>query len=401
MTYTSPSGATFELMFDDVNRTGGKKAVIVEPPQQNRAVVQDLGNLGIRFALSVYIAGQDYHTTADKFFVALSEPCDSDNPATLSHPRWGDILVCPTGGFTQTENFVDGMGQAAFAFELVRVDRAAKFPANSTDAGGQLQADADAATTTGINAYADAGAPTDPTESVAVSASASDFATAVGDNLRGLASQISDLSTQFEADLAEFLSTVDTLVSAPEELAIALTSLITSVASAPLVIEDKVAAYAALADSLATMTTNSFAECELMLVACLGTATAVSTATLEGDLLTRQQAINSADDIDDILAKMRADIEAAELTGWIADPDSVAALTDVLSQARTRLIAESFDLKSERRYTFASPIDPNSAVKFLYGTWSEELLDQFGADNALEDDEWFMLPPGFEAVWYA
>lgn len=399
MTYTSPSGKSFVLGFDDVARTGGKKSAIVEPPQQNRAVVQDLGNKGIRFSLSVYISGMDYHTTADAFFVALSEPCDSDSPATLSHPRWGDILVCPEGDFSQVESFVAGMGQAVFTFDLVRVDRSAKFPGLATDAGSQLAADSEAAKATAKAAALSADGPQSAAQ---MTANTLKCLTDVSDALRGGASQVDDIGTQFEAALVTIEATVDDLVTSGPDLAEALTNLIVLPSSAAISVTEKVASLALFCPMLASQIIDSPAALSLLAVTASATSAATAEATLTGDLENQQDAIDAADKVDIIISAIRAAIEAAEArVGELADRDTVDSALSLLSSTRARLIEKSFDLKSARVTVLPVSMDPDTAVKLLYGTWSDDLLTSFIADNDLEDDEFFMLPAGFEAVWYA
>lgn len=389
-------------MFDDLERDGGKKGTTVEPVQQNRAIVQELGNLGIRFPMTLYIAGMDYHKTADAFFVALSEPCDSDSPATLNHPRWGDILVCPEGNFTQVEGFVENMGRAVFTVTFVRIDRKAKFPGASKDAGSQLQADSDAAKINAANTFeGNYPSPPTPSDLAAVGNSAGNFLTAFGDSVRGLTSLSEEVSTQFEAGLATALGSLGALASDPAAMADGMLSLVLMPAGLAVSIAQKVGAFRSAIEGIGSMIGSSDAEAELKQLIASAIASGATESTLEGDLLTRQDAINTAEDLDALLASLLALIETAEETGWIADSDTVATITDLLSVARSRLVDQSFSLKSQRTYTVSVPTDPNTILMRLYGTWSDSLLDQFCMDNDLADDEFFMLPAGRTVVWYA
>lgn len=398
--YTSPSGKVFDLQFDEVVREGGKKLSVNEPPQQDRAEIQDLGNLGIRLPMTLYFSGQEYHTDADAFYLALSERYSQDAPATMSHPRWGDILVCPTT-WTQTEGFVEGMGRATFAVEFIRVDRTAKFPTTGNDAGAQLQADVDAAASSATDGYAANGTPETPGDIATVTAKSSDLFTVIGDTLRGLASGAEDLGAQFEADLATALGSVDALVADPATLAEAVMSLARAPAVAVMGIGDKVRSYQTLVESIGLSTVNTYAEAELMLMSLAGGCAGACEATLTGDLGTRADAVESADLIDEILETLRLTLEAAQEIGWAPEADTVAALEEMLARARARLLEASFSLKVERRLILSGSSDPCSMVKKLYGTFSDTLLEQFILDNDLSDDEFFMIPMGREVVWYA
>ncbi len=114
--YIAPSGSIFIFKFNDLKRSGGKKAPIQEFPQQNEADVKDLGNLADRYPVELFFTGADYDQIADSFKEALAEK----GPATLLHPRWGDLSVLPLT-YIQSEGFVDGMRQARFSIDFVRV----------------------------------------------------------------------------------------------------------------------------------------------------------------------------------------------------------------------------------------------------------------------------------------
>lgn len=400
--YTAPSGKTMTLQFDEVDRELEPKVAINDPPQQNRSEVQHLGFRGIRYPMTVYFSGPDFHTQADAFFLLMAEPTSSSDPGTLQHPRWGDILVALIGPLTHHEGWVENVGMASFGVEWIRVDRTAKFPATANDAGAQLQADIEAAAEAGTGAYTENGTPTTPGDIATVTAKSTDLFTAIGDSLRGMASSAEDLGAQFEADLATALGSVDALVADPVTLAEAVMSLARAPAQAVIAIGDKVREYQTLVDTIGTTTAASYAEAELVLLALCGGCAGASEATLSGDLGTRSDAVESADLIGDITDAMRLALERAQADlGWAPDADTVAKLEDMLSTARARLLDASFSLKVERHYVTSGPIDPISLMRQLTGGFTDEALDQAVKDNDLSDEEFFLLPPGFDWVWYA
>lgn len=400
--YTAPSGASFALQFDDLSRSTEPKAALLDPPQQSRTEVQNLGFSGVRFPMSFYLSGPEYHTVADDLFDALMEPTDTRRPGTLQHPRWGDVLVAVVSGPSQVEGFVENMGQAVFTVEFITVDREAKFPDSSADAGGIVQAGADDCAAASEANYGANGVPENPAETARVGQNTTNFLTQTGDALRGLASSAQDLGAQFSADLNTALSTVDDLVADPLALASSILALVRAPAQAVLEINAKIESYKTIANGMVSLTVNSFAECELLFLGMGAVAVASCEASLSGlDFGNRGDAVDASDNIDAILAQLRALLEAAETTGWVCDGDTWAGIEDLMSTCRSRLLNASFDLKAERRKALPSAMDPHSAVKALYGTWSDELVDQFGLDNDLADDEWFMIPAGRMVVWYA
>jgi hypothetical protein len=108
--------------------------------------------------------------------------------------------------------------------------------------------------------------------------------------------------------------------------------------------------------------------------------------------------------MDDLLAQLRAAIEAARLqvAGWTPDGDTLSQLEDLLSQCRARLLAESFSLQSERRRIQAWTTDALTLCREFYpGVPIDQSLPKFIADSDLMDDEFFQVPVGKEVVWYA
>lgn len=111
--YISPSGKSFTLQYDDVERSGGHKSAIHELPFQPGVTIQDLGNSGEKFPITGYFTGPDYDQSADAFISALQER----GLATIKHPRYGDITVLCIS-WTLAESFVEGMGRASFNLDL-------------------------------------------------------------------------------------------------------------------------------------------------------------------------------------------------------------------------------------------------------------------------------------------
>lgn len=119
-TFTSPSGATFDLQYDRLEREGGKKASTNEVLDSDVSVTQDQGNNADRYPVDVYFTGDDYDLIADGFWAALSERYSVLNPGIIVHPRWGPIEVIPIK-FKQSESFVDGKRRANFSVDFIRV----------------------------------------------------------------------------------------------------------------------------------------------------------------------------------------------------------------------------------------------------------------------------------------
>jgi prophage DNA circulation protein len=403
MIFKSPSGATFgPLGFDEVSRDGGKKMSVTELPQQDRVEAQDLGNLGQRFQVTVYIGGMDYDTTADQFFDALSEHYPDNNPGTFSHPRWGDITVKPLT-FSQSEQFVEGMGEAVFAIEFIRVDSVARFPTSAADAAGGISADSDATATAGQNAYAANGVPQTPGQVAAVTSQSTNIFTAIGNGLKAVASFSDTVSQSFNEVLTGAFDTVDALVADPITLAESITTLMKTPATAELQVAAKIQAYQDLMGNLQMSVVNSYAEAELSFMSLLGCSTGAADASLIGDIGSRGDAVTASDGVDDMLTQLDDGIDSlmSQQPGWSPDGDALSRCKDLLSTVRAYLLEVSFSLKSERRRIQQWTTDALTLCREFYpGVPIDQSLAKFIADSELADDEFFQVPVGKEVVWY-
>ena len=125
--FTSPSGVTFSPDIRDVSREGAKKTSIHEFPNQNTAAIQEAGLESKPFEIQAIFNGDDYDLIADQFFIAIGEP----GTATLTHPRWGDIIVMVLT-WKQTEGLVENMRSAIFDISMVKYD-SAKWPSTAVN----------------------------------------------------------------------------------------------------------------------------------------------------------------------------------------------------------------------------------------------------------------------------
>jgi prophage DNA circulation protein len=389
--YRDPNGTTHQLLFDDVSRDGAKKAATFDPPQQDRTEVQDMGNSGVRFSLSVYITGDDYDQAADAFWAGLSLRHTDDNPGTLAHPRWGDVTVKPLT-FSQSESFVDGMGRSTFAIEFVTVDVTAKFPAVAVNQGFAIQAAAD----DGASSFIAGFIGPDTARSIAIVADqATNTLASIRNRLAYAAAVTDDLASEFDSAITQATDTIGALVDTPAAMAEALVSIMRMPATAVTSIKQKLDAYAFLFDDLASsFTSGAPTDLETLSLTLSASALAASEAATAGDLANRAEAVACSDSIAALLAYYRS---MMDLTG--PDGDMVARTVDLLSLAQAHLLEASFELKSERRAILDADTDPISETFKRYGT--VDMLDQFCKDNALADGEFYSLSIGREVVWYA
>lgn len=114
-TYTSPSGAVFNLQYEDVSTTLKKKTTTFEFVGTNEVYVQD-NNVGARtLPLTVYFSGEDYDLHANDFFEALAEI----GAGQLQHPSYGLRTVNIVGDISRSDRLKTGANEAVFDLTFI------------------------------------------------------------------------------------------------------------------------------------------------------------------------------------------------------------------------------------------------------------------------------------------
>jgi prophage DNA circulation protein len=392
--YVSPSGKEFTADFDDLQRAGGKKNAVHELPQQDKAIVQDLGQSAHRFNLSLYFSGPDYDKTADAFFEALGEP----GPGTLSHPRWGDISVLALT-YAQKEQFVDGIGRAVFDIDFVHAAKpVATLSAISTAAA--IKAHAASVKATASAAFAKSfGSP--------ALAQLAATKTTIVKSIKGAKSAMlkivgstSDLAQSWNADILSTINDLDTLIQSPAMLADAVLSIASVPAQAAGSINSKLLA---ISDAYASLPTDAAAlwsqsQAAFMALFGIGLAAGAAESVADGSLSSRAEALAAHDNL---VAHYRTEcalIESAEGSGFIADPETLSSLAALSAEAAAYLLETSFSLRIERRVTLDAAATPLALVYRFYGNLDR--LDEWCDQNHLQGDELLIVPMGREVRYY-
>ena len=395
--YRSPSGAEFTFEFRDLSRAGGKKAAIHELPQQDLPEVQDLGEGALHFAIEALFHGPDYDQAADAFWDALAEY----GPATLLHPRWGDLIVLPTTR-EHREGFVDNMRQATIAVDFVRVGTA-PIPATAAQAESVIAADiedADAAITEGM--------PIDPEDAADAANVEADARSGVAEfyaKIQGAVADAGDVSEDFDAKVRAF----ETAAFSPTTLAEDMLSILRSPSKAVTSILAKVRAYGGVMASIGGQSLEagaSPAEAATRILQFFGLLLGFSDAVLAGTMATRAEAVEAAVLAQDsIYAALEAIEQAESVSGYLSPEAILAAIKAILAQTSALLLERSFSLAIEQRMVLDADRTPLDLVYELADPESiedlETALDAFIAHNRLTGDELLLIPRGREVVFYA
>ena len=391
--YTSPSGHTFEAQFDDLSREGGKKSAVHELPQQDAAIVQDLGSAATKFVMRLYFSGSEYDVKADEFYAALAEK----GPGLLAHPRWGDISVLATT-YSQTEGFVEGMGQAVFEVSFVFA------PGTISVSSTSITGPAVAAMAKVARASAQVSAVAsyqDPTlrDMLATKDRITKTLRGAKKSLIKLTGSIKEFSQKINAEIATIEADIDYLVTAPAEPTAALESVLSAAASAPLKIIDKVSTYGTMiAEAVGPIASRAEASMLIFIFQCLSTSASESATT--GDFSSRSEAVAAQDALTSAAEAARLAIENAERQAGIsAYPETMEAQAAAAAAAAAYLLETSFSLRIERRRVIDGAATPLELVYRFYGTLDR--IEEFEKQNDLSGDSLLIVPAGTEVRYYA
>jgi prophage DNA circulation protein len=386
--YVSPSGVEFSPLFDDVERSGGKKAPVHELPHRNVADVQDLGNTAEKYPLALYFTGPDYDKQADAFYDALHEK----GRAKLKHPRWGDRDVLPLT-WSQSEKLIERVWYAAFQIDFVEAPDPASLTISSTTAAA-IQSAAEIAAAKASDASAAQISALVPMQALAAKGAAVDAAASAFDQLRSLTSGFDDVRSAMGAAHREIERNIDTLAAVPLDLTSAIIRLVRMPANLETSITEKLKGYASLlAQNCATLADLGLGAITARIPLILGGAAALAEATASGTLTSRSDAVDAYNALTDSAADTLAAVEA-----YVDDPDALAVVRQLCSDARARLLVESYSLPTERSMVLQGDSDPVTLAFQLYG--DPERMDDIIEQNHLADEAILVIPRGTEIRWY-
>ncbi len=386
--YISPSGIEFRLMFDSLERSGGKKAPVHELPHRDVADVQDLGNTAEKFPLAVYFTGADYDQQADAFYAALREP----GRGKLLHPRWGDRDVLPLSR-SQTEPFVDGIRVARFQVDFIEAPDPATLTVNMTTAAA-IQSAATVAAAASEVALGAQIETLDAVETVKLKGAVEDSVEAAMVPLRRAAVDDEDIRSQFAAAQREINREIDTLAVVPVTLTGKLLDLVRLPAGIESAITGKVKAYAAhLAKQCEDIVGKTLGP--IMAYVCMIVAGIIGLAecTTTGTIASREEAMDIYDTLTD-----SAEDGLTAINGTLEDPTAAASLRQLVSDARARLLVESYSLPTERSMVLQGDATPIDLAYQLYH--DPEQYQRVIDENGLTDERIFVIPAGTEIRWY-
>lgn len=392
--FRSPKGNVFSLDFEDVSRSLKKKVFISEAPASSSASIQDLGNEAQIINFDCFFTGNDYDITADSFFSALSER----GTASFQHPRFGDISVIPSS-WSQSENFVEGLGRANFKIEFLKVNKKAVFP-NVTKA-----TDSDI-----LEKSSSAIAESIAKSSGIVPENAEDFSKIKGFteksvseyfiNFKNILSISESYISSASSMAQDILDNIDTLINDPINLYTKISSLLAIPATITTKCTQKIIAYLNQINSISQFVPESYAQARSsmeQLFYCLGFS---SQSSVTGDFSSRADVSIASDTYGTILSAFFSKVESVEslIPGFSTDSETTSNMVNSVSISREALIDRAFSLKAEKRITLKTSRTPIDFVFEVFGNL--DYLDSFIEINKFSGNDIVLIPKGREVLYY-
>lgn len=407
--YISPSGAKFDLSFESVERSGSKKAAVHEYPNQNKADIQDLGNNSERFPFDCFFSGEDYDKTAASFWDALSEKITQNEPAKFQHPRYGNIYVIPLS-WSQTENFVDGLGRANFKIEFIKIVKEEIFPTTSVSSANQIAAKREELAEALKNSTLNSFKIKDSLDLSKINEQQTAWKNSILEDLKTVVETTDEIFEAVEETLDEIDSFLDEIESVPETFFSACTEIYDYVVESAGNMKDKSLAIAAhveniferIIDDITTpaQAAGIFHNSTSAVSGAFGIADYETNGDEVNVLATRTDAIFATEKFQEIYNTYLEIIEylESEVEDYKADREIIEIIYEMLAIINHDLIQNSFDLKAEKKIVLTYERTPIDLCYELYGTISN--IDDFIDQNELSGDEIILIPSGREIVYY-
>jgi len=400
--YESPKKKLFTLEFDFLERSGGKKIGVNEFPDQSETNVQELGNIANRFPVECYITGQDYDREADRFWKALEE----SGVGTLDHPRWGSYDVVPIT-YKQREEFVNGMGRALFTIEFIRYyPEATGFFAllNAPFEIAELIIEGidrvlsieTALRRQGRNITAQVG--TTLSEVNRIKGRTNGVLSAFKRENKNFGDRVQELSDRINEQQRKIERNIDDLAREPANLVTELNTLFALPSKIQSSIRAKIDGYTGILNSINdqfTQTGVTFTGFEATIQSYTATALCISLAqcTLDGSLVTRNDAISSAESLYNASINLKGIYDRSEtIYNGNVNYDIYRDTQKLLTVCSNLLIQRALNLPTERVEVLTQEISP---IKFCYEKLNDITKVDFFIDyNKLQGNEILLMPVG-------
>lgn len=405
--YKSPSGQVVYFQYEDLESLVEKKAGVYESALHNGTYVKPRGRTGGRFPMLIFISGTNYEQKAEAFLSAVLE----DGVGVLTHPIHSDINVVPVGEVRRIDPLVTEGNQVKYTLTFFETTKLQIGDVNDIDTvfDNLLQASA-VDFSNGLEFENDF-------DKESFMSNFNIWLNQIEKKMKVAGESVASVQYGIEDTGDSIRRGFDVLIGDPLSLAFQVQILIGEPRRQRASTRAKLAAYNNLANSIFERTIqqpskytrepqNDFLALKMMGQAIVGHAAML--AAEASDFETSSDYLNSMSALELMLENYRAwhDESFTTLATTEIDPASMDIgagfenLIGVLSRSMAMLLKKSTTAKTPYRFTLTEPRNPIELCFELYGTAVGEALDQFWAQNAIQGDEFFLIPEGREIVAY-
>lgn len=399
--YTSPSGARFVWIYEDVSRQVDKHTGGFDPAGGAGTFVQDLGRSGYRYPLRVIFSGPDHDLEADAFMAALLER----GPGVLEHPRYGRVDAVPFGTITQRDDLKNAANQSVIDVTFWETSGTA-YPSDQQDPQAAIVDALDAFNAAGADEFALAVDLDSAAKEATFSARFRSVLDSARSGLQSIADATDEVRARYDAIADSIDQGLDVLVGQPLNLAFQVYQLVQAPAASASLIADKLSAYRDLAASLisgdgAVVSPgggNSYRSSDLY---ASGAVSASVSSVLFTEFQTKVGALTAAEEVLDQFTALAAWREAnLEALGEVDPGAAYQALQEAVALTAGYLVQVSFSLAQERRVVLDRARTIVDLCAELYQSVEDERLNFLINTNNLTGSEILELQEGATVVYY-
>jgi prophage DNA circulation protein len=386
--FTAPSGQIFTASWQGDSRSMEKALGIFKYPKIPGAVVQDLDVDADRYPLTFWFDGPDHDFQAELFYQA----CKQRGPWIVEHPTKG-LLTLQLMAVNEDIQPIHSGNVTMFTTDWIATTQNANEPVLSLNEAVREQID-EVLSQSAVQLAATV--KLDTPDALTQFRNAIRQVTAMVTRInqttsvyRGITATLDDAAI----DVLSLAGQIQALIYAPSEF--------TDLATRFTFYADLLGRSIGLAPDSATVGgANSAAMHDLVATTCL---TALVQTVADGDMTTREEALNYIDNLTTEFNDATADLDASQelFAGsdierqYFSQSQSYNDTALLMAQAAALLLRRSFDLAVAKRIT----LDRHRAPVEIAITENID-LDLFLTANQLKGDDILLLPPGRQVVVY-
>lgn len=406
--FVSPEGNTFTALWQKNKKPIEKKLGIFSYPKLNGAIVQDLGNSGTRYPLTVFFDGIDNDIESARFVSSFSE----SGTWQVNHPVDGILTLQPVS-INQDINPTENGSYTLVETEWIQpvsdeVIKSTSELASEIDAG-KIEVNTQASSQAQDVTQDLAG------EQIAIKQATEKGQTAFQQNLKNIYEISSTAAAQVDAISAAITATITATTINTLSLAGQIQALIITPGLVVTDLGSKIDAYKKMvADIFNFSPTTTLKDDKNTVLIQESFLSGIIAATADmitiAEFDTKLQVLQTIEDIlslynsiidglDDIMSNFSS--EDFDLQ-YFSQSESFQSATQLLASIIAYLLRVSFNLKIEKTIILDQDKAPIRIVIEQYGELGENdiLLDQFIESNNLKGNEILVIPGGKSVVVY-